>query len=124
DWSSDVCSSDLRFRAEKASAWVYHCSTSPMLQHIGNGMYGAVIIDPHDIEPVDRQYLLVQGELYLGEPGSADQVARMRAGEPDAWVFNGVAAGYAHAPLTADAGERVRIWVAAAGPTGRPSFPR
>ena len=111
-----------RFRAEKAGAWVYHCSTSPMLQHIGNGMYGAVIIDPPDLEPVDREYLLVQGELYLGEPGSADQVARMRAGEPDAWVFNGVAAGYAHAPLTAEVGERVRIWVVAAGPTSGTSF--
>ncbi|GAA3970950.1 multicopper oxidase domain-containing protein [Thermobifida alba] len=111
-----------RFRAEKAGAWLYHCSTAPMSQHIGNGMYGAVVVDPPGLEPVDREYLLVQGELYLGEPGSAEQVARMRAGEPDAWVFNGVAAGYDHAPLTAKAGERVRIWVVAAGPTSGTSF--
>ncbi len=70
----------------------------PMLQHIANGMYGAVIIDPPDLPSVDREYVLVQGELYLGQPGSAAQVAKMREGRPDAWMFNGTAAGYDHAP--------------------------
>ena len=37
-------------------------------------------------------------------------------------MFNGTAAGYEHAPLTADVGERVRIWVVTAGPTGGTSF--
>ncbi|MFJ8787847.1 multicopper oxidase domain-containing protein [Streptomyces sp. NPDC102462] len=27
-----------RFRADRAGAWLYHCSTAPMLQHMGNGM--------------------------------------------------------------------------------------
>ncbi|MDA8368681.1 MAG: multicopper oxidase domain-containing protein [Nocardiopsaceae bacterium] len=111
-----------QFRAEQAGAWLYHCSTPPMLQHIGNGMYGAVIVDPPDLEPVDREYVLVQGELYLGEPGSEAQVDAMRAAAPDAWMFNGTAAGYDHAPLTATPGERVRIWVVAAGPTSGTSF--
>ena len=105
-----------RFRAEKAGAWLYHCSTAPMLQHIGNGMFGAVIIDPPGLPKVDHEYVLVSSELYLGTPGSAAQLARMRAGTPDAWAFNGVAAQYAKAPLTARAGDRVRFWVVAAGP--------
>ncbi|WP_338071295.1 multicopper oxidase domain-containing protein, partial [Actinomadura bangladeshensis] len=58
-----------RFKAEHAGAWLYHCSTMPMLQHIANGMYGAVVIDPPDLPSVDREYVLVQGELYLGQPG-------------------------------------------------------
>ncbi|MGP4103053.1 multicopper oxidase domain-containing protein [Nonomuraea sp. KM90] len=106
-----------RFRAEHAGAWLYHCSTMPMTQHIANGMYGAVVIDPPDLPEVDREYLLVQGELYLGEPGSEAQAAKMRRGEPDGWMFNGTAAGYDHAPLRATAGERVRIWAVAAGPS-------
>jgi nitrite reductase (NO-forming) len=106
-----------RFRAEFAGAWLYHCSTMPMTQHIANGMYGAVIIDPPGLPKVDREYLLVQGELHLGEPGSAAQVAKIREGRPDGWMFNGTAAGYDHAPLTAKAGERVRIWAVAAGPS-------
>ncbi|QKW38335.1 multicopper oxidase domain-containing protein [Actinomadura sp. NAK00032] len=111
-----------RFTAERAGAWLYHCSTMPMLQHIANGMYGAVIIDPPNLPAVDREYVLVQGELYLGAPGSEGQVAKMREGRPDAWMFNGAAAGYDHAPLTARTGDRVRVWVVDAGPSSSTAF--
>ncbi|MFE9924620.1 multicopper oxidase domain-containing protein [Streptomyces sp. NPDC005774] len=111
-----------RFRAEKAGAWLYHCSTAPMLQHIGNGMYGAVIIDPPGLKKVDHAYALVSSELYLGTPGSTAQVAKMRRNEPDAWAFNGVAAQYAKRPLKVRAGERVRFWVVAAGPRNGIAF--
>ncbi|MFP8883053.1 multicopper oxidase domain-containing protein [Streptomyces mangrovi] len=105
-----------RFTAERAGAWLYHCGTAPMLQHIANGMYGAVVIDPPGLPEVDREYLLVASQLYLGAVGGEEQVARMRANTPDAWAFNGVAGQYAREPLTARAGERVRFWVVAAGP--------
>ncbi len=111
-----------RFRADRAGAWLYHCSAMPMLQHIANGMYGAVIIDPPHLAHADREYVLVQGELYLGTPGGTAQVAKMEEGRPDAWMFNGTAAGYDHAPLTAHVGERVRIWVVAAGPETGTAF--
>lgn len=111
-----------RFQALQAGIWLYHCSASPMLQHVGNGMYGAVIIDPPDLAPVDREYALVASELYLGEPGSPAQVTKLDAGTPDAWAFNGAAAGYAHAPLAAEVGERVRVWVLAAGPSSGVSY--
>ncbi|MFI1169563.1 multicopper oxidase domain-containing protein [Streptomyces sp. NPDC020801] len=111
-----------RFRADRAGAWLYHCSTMPMLQHIGNGMYGAVVVDPPGLARADQEYVLVSSELYLGTPGSAAQVAKMRADTPDAWMFNGVADQYAKAPLTARAGQRVRFWVVAAGPSDGVSF--
>ncbi|MGY1454080.1 multicopper oxidase domain-containing protein [Streptomyces sp. SS8] len=105
-----------RFTAERAGAWLYHCGTAPMLQHIANGMYGAVVIDPPGLPEADREYLLVTSQLYLGTPGGEEQVAKMRANRPDAWAFNGVAGQYAEEPLTAKAGERVRFWAVAAGP--------
>lgn len=111
-----------RFRAERAGAWLYHCSTAPMLQHIGNGMYGAVVIDPPDLKKVDHEYLLVSSALYLGTPGSTAQVAKMREGTPDAWAFNGAAAQYAKRPLTVKAGERARFWVIDAGPSDPVAF--
>ncbi|MET9886466.1 multicopper oxidase domain-containing protein [Streptomyces sp. NPDC006430] len=111
-----------RFRAEKAGAWLYHCSTAPMLQHMGNGMYGAVIIDPPGLAKVDRSYVLVSSELYLGTPGSTAQVTKMRQNAPDAWVFNGVANQYAKQPLKAKVAERVRFWVVAAGPSDGIAF--
>ncbi|MCK8438687.1 multicopper oxidase domain-containing protein [Streptomyces sp. D2-8] len=111
-----------RFRAEKAGAWLYHCSTAPMLQHMGNGMYGAVVIDPPGLAKVDHEYVLVSSELYLGTPGSSAQVTKMRQNTPDAWVFNGVANQYAQRPLKVKAGERARFWVVAAGPSDGIAF--
>ncbi|MEU8652440.1 multicopper oxidase domain-containing protein [Streptomyces sp. NPDC048737] len=111
-----------RFRAERAGAWLYHCSTAPMLQHMGNGMYGAVVIDPPNLAKVDREYVLVSSELYLGTPGSTAQVTKMRKNTPDAWVFNGMANQYAQRPLKLRAGERARFWVVAAGPSDGIAF--
>jgi nitrite reductase (NO-forming) len=111
-----------RFRAEKAGAWLYHCSTAPMLQHMGNGMYGAVVIDPPGLKKADHEYVLVSSALYLGTPGSTAQVAKMNNGTPDAWVFNGIASQYAKRPLKMKAGERARFWVVAAGPSDGIAF--
>ncbi|MDY7091083.1 MAG: multicopper oxidase domain-containing protein, partial [Actinomycetota bacterium] len=111
-----------RFTATKAGIWMYHCSTMPMLHHIGNGMYGAVIIDPPGLPAVDREYVLVQSELYLGPDGEPSDLAKMQAEQPDAVVFNGYVAQYAHRPLTARPGQRVRIWVLNAGPNRTSAF--
>ncbi|MFM9634130.1 MULTISPECIES: multicopper oxidase domain-containing protein [Streptomyces] len=111
-----------RFRAERAGAWLYHCSTAPMLQHMGNGMYGAVVIDPPGLAKADHEYVLVSSELYLGTPGSSAQVAKMRQNTPDAWVFNGMAGQYAQRPLKLKAGERARFWLVAAGPSDGIAF--
>jgi nitrite reductase (NO-forming) len=108
------------FTATRSGIWMYHCSTMPMSLHIANGMFGAVVIDPPDLPEVDREYLVVQSELYLGPQGGTADAARVAVEEPDAVVFNGYAGQYDHAPLEAEVGERVRIWVLDAGPN-RPS---
>jgi len=111
-----------RFTATRAGIWMYHCSTMPMSLHIANGMFGAVIIDPPDLPPVDREYVLVQSELYLGPNGGEADADKILAEEPDLVVFNGYANQYDSAPLHANVGERVRIWVLAAGPNRGTSF--
>ncbi|WP_324652654.1 multicopper oxidase domain-containing protein [Georgenia sp. H159] len=111
-----------RFTAERAGIWMYHCSTMPMSMHIAQGMFGAVIIDPPDLEPVDREYVLVQSEVYLGEVGGTADAEAIAAERPDLVVFNGYANQYDHRPLTARAGERVRVWVLAAGPSRGSAF--
>ena len=105
-----------RFRARYAGAWLYHCGTMPMLQHMANGMYGALIVDPPNLAAVAGQYVLVGSELFFGPDGASGDYAKMRADRPDAVVFNGYPFAYQHEPLTAPVGERIRIWVVAAGP--------
>jgi nitrite reductase (NO-forming) len=111
-----------RFRATRAGVWMYHCSTMPMSAHIANGLFGAVVIEPPDLPRVDRSYVLVQSELFLGEQGGEVDVPKLSAEEPDLVVFNGYANQYDHAPLTARVGERVRVWVLDAGPNRPTSF--
>ena len=111
-----------RFTATRSGVWMYHCSTMPMSLHIANGMFGAVIVDPPGLSPVDREYVLVQSEFYLGEQGGTADAAKVHAKDYDMVAFNGFADQYDHDPLTAGTGERVRIWVLAAGPNESSAF--
>lgn len=111
-----------QFVAQYSGAWLYHCSTMPMSLHIANGMFGAVIIDPPNLPPVDTELVLVQSELYLGpQDGTADEAA-IAAEQPDAVVYNGYVDQYAHAPIQVTAGERIRVWLVAAGPQRGAAF--
>ena len=110
------------FTAEHAGIWLYHCSTAPMSVHLASGMHGAVIIDPDGLTAVDREYVLIQSEIYLGPEGGQTDAAKVAAKTPDLMCFNGVAFQYALAPLAAKAGERVRFWVMDAGPSLPTSF--
>ncbi|CAN5372061.1 multicopper oxidase domain-containing protein [soil metagenome] len=104
------------FTATRSGIWMYHCSTMPMSMHISNGMFGAVIIDPVGLPPVDREFVLVQSELYLGPQGESADVLRIATQNPELVVFNGYANQYAYRPIEVHAGERVRVWVLDVGP--------
>ncbi|MFF0989881.1 multicopper oxidase domain-containing protein [Kocuria nitroreducens] len=119
-----------RFEATRSGIWLYHCSTAPMSTHLASGMFGAVVIDPPGLPAVDREYLLVQSETYLspaedtadGEANAVVAPEKVAQGVPSLTMFNGHATQYVHDPLTARTGERVRIWVLAAGPSKGVSF--
>lgn len=112
----------FRFKADDPGVFMYHCGTKPVLAHIANGMYGAIVVDPATPLPkADREYVLVASEWYLNgdgvaEPASLD-MAKARAAMPDWTTFNGYANQYVTHPLTSKPGETVRFYVVAAGPT-------
>ena len=105
------------FTANYAGAFMYHCGTAPALHHIGNGMYGVVIVDPPVLAPVDHEYVLVQSELYLGPQGEPGDLAKMKDDAYDAVVFNGYANQYKFSPIRVEPDQRVRVWVVDAGPS-------
>lgn len=111
-----------QFTARHSGAWLYHCATMPMSLHMANGMVGAVIIDPPTLPKVDREFVLVQSELYLGAQNGVADEAKIAAEHPDAVVFNGYVNQYDHAPIQVRAGERIRVWVLDAGPQRSTSF--
>ena len=110
------------FTATKAGIWMYHCSTMPMSMHIANGMFGAVIIDPPDLEPVDKEFVLVSSEAYLGPQAGTADMAKIQAERPDLVTFNGYANQYDYDPLEVEVGQRIRIWVLSAGPNRGTAF--
>ena len=120
-----------RFEAKAAGIWLYHCGTAPLSLHMTQGMYGAVIIDPADMDQVDHEYVMVQGEAYLHDTGKTasdgNKLAEnspelIAAGTPTLTMFNGHATQYKAKPLQVKKGERIRVWVMAAGPNLGTSF--
>jgi nitrite reductase (NO-forming) len=113
---------EYRFTATRAGVWMYHCSTMPMSMHIANGMFGAVVIDPPDMPAVDHEFLLVQSESYLGSEGGTADAEAISSGEYDLVSFNGYPMQYDHHPIKVGVGDRVRVWLLAAGPNVGSSF--
>ena len=117
----------FRFEAGDPGVFMYHCGTKPVLAHIANGMYGAIVVEPKEgLPPVDNEYVLVGSEWYMNgagieEPASLD-MSKARARMADWVTFNGYANQYVTHPLTADPGDTTRFWVVAAGPTNNVNF--
>ena len=111
-----------QFKAEFAGAYMYHCGTAPALHHIGNGMFGAIIIDPPNLPPVAHEYFLGQSELYTGPMGKPGDLKKMTTSAWDAVVFNGYVNQYKFMPIRVEKGERIRVWVVDEGPSENSAF--
>ncbi len=110
----------FQFSANFPGVFMYHCGAAPMLDHIANGMYGAIVVDPEQALAPAREYVLVQSEIYgkLGDNGTFDgDMDKMLAVRPDLMAFNGIALQYKDNPLPASVNERIRLYVVNAGPT-------
>src|SRR5262245_51599761 len=111
------------FKANDAGVFMYHCGTKPVLMHIANGMYGAIVVEPKPgvLPKADRNYVLVASEWYLSSNGlgapAQFNMDKAHARMPDWMTFNGYAGQYGKHPLTANPGEIVRFWVVDAGPS-------
>lgn len=103
------------FSADHPGVFMYHCSTKPVLRHVGAGMAGMMVVRPRGTKKVDRELWLTQQEFYLGEPNGDASVEKMVAGKPDVIAFNGFASQYLKQPIAVKRGERIRIWVVNAG---------
>jgi len=122
-------SSQFTFKALNRGLFVYHCATAPVGMHIGNGMYGLILVEPKEgLPPVDREYYVMQGEFYTtgkyGDQGlqgfDMDKAVDER---PPYVVFNGaVGALVGDKGLTAKVGEKIRLFVGNGGPNLTSSF--
>lgn len=67
------------FKMLKAGLYVYHCAAPPVMDHIANGMYGLILVEPKNGLPkVDREFYVMQSEIYAEDPNNPNpQVANV-----------------------------------------------
>ncbi|MFZ5496890.1 MAG: copper-containing nitrite reductase [Verrucomicrobiota bacterium] len=121
--------SKFTFKALNPGLYVYHCATAPVPMHIGNGMYGLILVEPKDgLPPVDREFYVMQGDFYTqggyGAPGlQAFDMAKSIDERPTYVLFNGaVGSLVGDRALAAKVGEHVRIYFGVGGPNLTSSF--
>lgn len=119
----------VTFKALVPGLFVYHCATPSVPQHITNGMYGMILVEPEGGLPqVDREFYFMQGEIYTAQPfgSNGDQEMdydKLISERPEYFVFNGAVGALTKAhPLRASAGETVRIFFGVGGPNFTSSF--
>jgi nitrite reductase (NO-forming) len=130
--ATDAAPGELRgfeFTAINPGLYVYHCAVPMAAQHIANGMYGMILVEPEGGLPkVDREFYVMQGEIYteqkLGSKGElAESYDKLLAERPEYFVFNGASLALAkEKPLKAKTGETIRIFFGVGGPNYTSSF--
>ncbi len=122
-------SSVFSFKALNPGLFVYHCATAPVAMHVGNGMYGMILVEPKEGLPkVDREYYLMQSDFYTqgknGDQGLQPfSMQKVIDEKPEYIVFNGsVGSTVGDKALAAKVGETVRLFVGDGGPNVVSSF--
>ena len=116
-------SKTFTFQATTPGLFVYHCGTPMIAEHIANGMYGLILVEPEGgLAAVDHEYYVMQGEIYTsaakGKSGLQQfSDAKLMEESPEYFVFNGAvdAPTKTHA-MQAKVGETVRVFFGDAGP--------
>ncbi|HUI82659.1 MAG TPA: copper-containing nitrite reductase [Candidatus Binatia bacterium] len=116
------------FQATTPGLFVYHCGTPMIADHIANGMYGLILVEPAGGLPhVDHEFYVMQGEVYTSAPNGhaglqAFSEAKLMQESPEYFLFNGaVGALTQEHPLRAKTGDAVRIFFGNAGPNATSS---
>jgi nitrite reductase (NO-forming) len=119
----------MTWKALVPGLYVYHCATPMVAEHIANGMYGLILVEPEEGLPqVDHEFYVMQGEIYtdspFGQHGSQEfSVEKLLAEHPEYFVFNGSVGALSRLhPLRAKVGETVRIFFGVGGPNFTSSF--
>jgi nitrite reductase (NO-forming) len=119
----------MTWKALIPGLYVYHCATPMVAEHIANGMYGLILVEPEEGLPhVDHEFYVMQGEIYtdspFGQHGSQEfSVEKLLNERPEYFVFNGSVGALSRLhPLHAKVGETVRIFFGVGGPNFTSSF--
>ncbi len=86
--------------AEPFGVHPYHCHTSPLAEHIGRGLFGAMIIDPPGGRPEAHEVVLILNGWDVDGDGRNEFAC-----------WNGVAGFFHKYPIKVPAGELIRVYL-------------
>ncbi|MCI0560328.1 MAG: multicopper oxidase domain-containing protein [Nitrososphaera sp.] len=131
------------FQAVNAGAFFYHCSADGLngvWEHIANGMYGGIVVHPHNEKPA-KEFYVGFNQIYTTNTANSTTAGsfdfnKFMAKNPDLILTNGMAHKYVPAiggvsviPLNSDAdvfmvtpGEQTRWYIVNAGPNDGLAF--
>ena len=120
----------FEFKALNPGLYVYHCATPSVPEHIANGMYGLILVEPEEGLPrVDREFYVMQGEFYTKGKTLAPRAPAVRRDEADRRSGPNTSSSTARwarssddSALKANVGETVRLFVGNGGPNLISSF--
>jgi len=117
------------FKLLQPGLYIYHCAAPPVMDHIANGMYGLILVEPEGGLPkVDKEFYVLQSEFYTEpEKEGSDFLEYSHAKgleeHPRFVVFNGhFGSMMGDGVLKAKTGERIRIFFGNGGPNLISSF--
>ncbi|HET6223982.1 MAG TPA: copper-containing nitrite reductase [Dongiaceae bacterium] len=121
--------SQFSFKALNQGLYVYHCATAPVGMHVGNGMYGLILIEPpQGMSKVDHEFYVMQGDFYTSGKYREKGLQPFDMGKaiderPTYVVFNGAeGALVGDKALKTHVGESVRLFIGNGGPNLVSSF--
>ena len=109
----------FRWNALVPGLFVYHCATPNISTHNAHGQYGMILVEPKEgMEVVDKEFYLMQGELYtmggLGAKGLVPFDAKALLNEIPSYItYNGKLEKEPR--MEVQAGDRVRLYVGNGG---------
>lgn len=115
------------FNVMAPGLYIYHCAAGSIVDHIANGMYGLILVEPKEGLPVvDKEFYVMQSEFFTTEPedGLASfDIQRGLDEKPSYVVFNGKSGALLDKnALKAKVGDKVRIYFGNIGPNSISSF--
>jgi FtsP/CotA-like multicopper oxidase with cupredoxin domain len=112
------------FVAQPAGVYPYHCHVNPIAQHINNGLYGMMIIDPKVPRPHANEMAMLMNGYDLDLEKEGDMIAKIptvsevKAGLPEekghsneVYTVNGKAFDYMNHPINLTTNTPYRIYL-------------
>jgi FtsP/CotA-like multicopper oxidase with cupredoxin domain len=88
------------FDLPRAGLYPYHCHVSPVVRHVGKGLFGLLVVDPPRPRPAADELVLVMGGYDLNNDG-----------RNEIYAFNGIPDAYMHQPIRIRQNALVRLYL-------------